>query len=447
MSDSVLIVGGGVCGIQAALDLGDKGHKVYMVEKEPSIGGRMALLDKVFPTNDCSICILAPKMITCFNHPNVEVFTCSEVIERKGKVGDFKVKVLKKARHVDEKKCTGCDACTQACVLKGKILDEWNQNFSKRAAAYIPFMQAVPRVAMIDEERCLFLTKDKCKKNCVEACQRGAIDFDMKDKTIELEAGAIIVATGLDMFDPSTVTEYGYGRFDNVIHSMEYERLINASGPTGGHLTRRSDGERPKRIAYIQCVGARDVRSGHPYCCSVCCMYATKDAMLAYMHHDDTENYIFYTDLRAFGRGFDEYIKRGADEYSIKYIRARPGEVTEDPVTKNLYVWYDDTEVGGVKSMEFDMVVLSTAFAPPPGIERLAEVLGVDMDSYKFFKAADDLLAPMDASVPGIYIAGACTRPMDVTDAVTQGGGSADRAAQAIKEFAGKPAAKAAARR
>jgi len=438
MSESVLIIGGGVCGIQAALDLGDKGHHVYLVEKEPSIGGRMALLDKVFPTNDCSICILAPKMITCFNHPNIDVLTCSEVEQVKGKSGNFHVKVRRKARYVDENKCTGCDACTRECVLAGKIPDEWNEGFSTRGASYIPFMQAVPRVAIIDPERCLLLTKGKCKSKCVDACQRGAIDFDMKDKVDTLDVGAIIAATGLTIYDPTDVTEYGYGRFDNVIHSMEYERLINASGPTGGHLQRRSDGERPKRIAYIQCVGARDVRSGHPYCCSVCCMYATKDAMLAYMHHDDTENFIFYTDLRAFGRGFDEYIKRGKDEYRIKYIRARPGEVTEDMETKNLRVWYDDTETGGVKNMEVDMVVLSVAFIPPPGIEDLAKVLGVDMDEYKFFKADDDLLAPMDTNVAGIYIAGACTRPMDVTDAVTQGGGAADRAAQSIREYARK---------
>jgi heterodisulfide reductase subunit A2 len=443
MSESVLIIGGGVCGIQAALDLGDKGIHVYMVEKEPSIGGRMALLDKVFPTNDCSICILAPKMITCFNHPNVDVLTCSEVVKLTGKAGNFKVKVKKRARYVDENKCTGCDACTQECVLAGRIPDEWNQNFGTRAASYIPFMQAVPRVAIIDPERCLRLTKGKCKSPCLDACLRGAIDFDQKDTTETLDVGAIVVATGLNIYDPTPVTEYGYGRFDNVIHSMEYERLINASGPTGGHLKRRSDDERPKRIAYIQCVGARDVRSGHPYCCSVCCMYATKDAMLAYMHHDDTENFIFYTDLRAFGRGFDEYIKRGEEEYGIKYVRARPGEITEDPQTKNLYVWYDDTESGGVKRMEVDMVVLSTAFVPPPGIRKLAEVLGVEMDSYDFFKAEDDLLAPMDSGVPGLFIAGACTRPMDVTDAVTQGGAAADRAAQAIKEFTGKAPAKA----
>ncbi len=433
----MLIIGGGVCGIQAALDLGDKGFNVWMVEKEPSIGGRMALLDKVFPTNDCSICILAPKMITCFNHPKVNVLTCSEVEHVTGSAGNFEVTIRKKARYVDEKKCTGCDACTQACVLKGKIPDEWNEGFGTRSAAYIPFMQAVPRVAIIDSEKCLYLTKKKCKKECEAACQRGAIDFDMTDEIITRKFGAIIVAIGLVMFDPSEVTEYGYGRFDNVIHSMEYERLINASGPTGGHLKRKSDGERPKRIAYIQCVGARDLRTGHPYCCSVCCMYATKDAMLAYMHHDDTENYIFYTDLRAFGRGFDEYIRRGAQEYKIKYIRSRPGEITEDPISKNLYVWYD-TPGKGVSSMEVDMVVLSTAFVPNPSAKRLAQILGVEVDEYGFFKASDDLLAPMDSTVPGIFIAGACTRPMDVTDAVTQGGAAADRAAQVLTEAAGK---------
>jgi heterodisulfide reductase subunit A len=447
MSDSVLIIGGGVCGIQAALDLGDKGRHVYLVEKEPSIGGRMALLDKVFPTNDCSICILAPKMITCFNHPNVDVLTCTEVVDVKGKVGDFKVKLRRKARRVDEDKCTGCGSCAEECVLAGRIPDEWNEGFGTRGAAYIPFMQAVPRAAIIDPDRCLFITKGKCKQKCLAACQRGAIDFGQKDTLETIDAGAIIVATGLTIYDPTEVTEYGYGRFDNVIHSMEYERLINASGPTGGHIKRRSDGERPKRIAYIQCVGARDVRSGHPYCCSVCCMYATKDAMLAYMHHDDTKNYILYTDIRAFGRGFDEYINRGRDEYGIEYIRARPGEVTEDAETKNLCVWYDDTESGEVKKLEVDMVVLSVAFVPPTESKDLASILGINIDEYKFFKAIDDMLAPMDTNVPGIYIAGACTRPMDVTDAVTQGGAAADRAAQAIKQHSGKSPAKAGAGR
>ncbi|MDD5747555.1 MAG: CoB--CoM heterodisulfide reductase iron-sulfur subunit A family protein [Actinomycetota bacterium] len=434
MSDSVLVIGGGVCGIQASLDLGDKGYDVYLVEKKPSIGGRMALLDKVFPTNDCSICILAPKMITCFNHSKIEVITYAEVEKLQGRSGNFSVRVRKHSRYIDESKCTGCGSCAEECVLSNRIPNEWDEGLGKRAAVYIPFAQAVPRAALVDPESCLLFTKGKCKSKCLTACAREAIDFKMKDEIINLNVGSIIVATGLDIFDPTPVTEYGYGRFENVIHSMEYERLINAGGPTGGNLTRRSDGERPKRIAYIQCVGARDLKSGHPYCCSVCCMYATKDAMLAYMHNGDTENFIFYTDIRAFGRGFDEYIRRGRDEYKIKYIRARPGEITEDEKTKNLYIWYDDTESGGVKKLEVEMVVLSVAFVPPKGIEKLAKTLGVESDKFGFFKARDDLLAPMDTNVPGVFIAGACTRPMDVTDAVTQGGAAADRAAHEIEE-------------
>ncbi|MDD5447611.1 MAG: CoB--CoM heterodisulfide reductase iron-sulfur subunit A family protein [Actinomycetota bacterium] len=432
MADSVLVIGGGVCGIQASLDLGDRGHHVYLVEREPSIGGRMALLDKVFPTNDCSICILAPKMITCFNHPNIEVISYAELEELTGEAGNFKAKIRKKARYVDEDKCTGCGSCCEACVLEGRIPDECNQGFSKRSAAYIPFMQAVPRVATIDPENCLYVTRGKCKRPCVDACQRGAIDLEQKDQILTLDIGVVIVATGLTIYDPTPLAEYGYGRFDNVIHSMEYERLINASGPTGGHLTRRSDSERPKRIAYIQCVGARDQRSGHPYCSSVCCMYATKDSMLAYIHDNDTENFIFYTDLRAPGKGFDEYIKRGEEEYGITYIRARPGEITQDEETKNLRVWYEDTTSGGVKDLEVDMVVLSTAFIPRQDSRDLAKKLGISTDEYGFFAASDSLTSPVDSSTKGIFVAGACTSPMDVTDSVTQGGAAAERASEVL---------------
>jgi len=443
MSDSVMVIGGGVCGIQAALDLGDKGYEVYLVENKPSIGGRMALLDKVFPTNDCSICILAPKMITCFNHPNIRVLSYSEVEKLEGKAPNFRVKVRKRSRFVEEDKCTGCGACAEECVLAGRISNEWEEGLGKRGAAYIPFAQAVPRVALIDPQNCLRLTKGKCKSKCIDACMRGAINFDLKDEILTLEVGAIVVATGLTIFDPTPVTEYGYGKFENVIHSMEYERLINAAGPTGGHLKRRSDGCEPKRIAYIQCVGARDSRSGNPYCCSVCCMYATKDAMLAYMHHNDIENFIFYTDLRAFGKGFDEYINRGKEEYKIKYIRARPGEITEVPETKNLLIWYDDTMSGEIKSLEVELVVLATAFVPPAETNTLAQTLGIETDEYGFLKARDELIAPMDTKVPGIYIAGACRRPMDVTDAVCEGGAAADRASEFIEEKSRKVPAKA----
>jgi heterodisulfide reductase subunit A len=436
----VMVIGGGVCGIQAALDLADKGFQVRMVEREPTIGGRMAILDKVFPTNDCSICILAPKMIMCYNNPNIDVMTYAEVVKVEGEAGDFKVTVLRKPRYVNEDLCTGCGDCIEACVRKDEFPNKWDANLGKRGAVYMPFLQAVPRIACVDPETCFTLRGEKCKMPCIRACQRKAMDFKMKPAEVTFDVGAIIVATGLEEYDPSEITEYGYGRHTNVVTAMEYERLINASGPTGGHVHRASDHERPKRQGFIQCVGARDLRLGNPYCCSVCCMYATKDAMLAREHYPDIENYIFYTDLRAFGKGFDEYIRRGKTDYGITYVRAKPGEVTEDPETKNLTVWYEDGESGGIRSLEVDFLVLSTAFVPWPGVENLARTLGVEVDEYGFFRAEDNLLSPLDSTRPGILIAGACQSPMDVTDSVEQGGGAANRAAEIIAQAGKSPA-------
>jgi heterodisulfide reductase subunit A len=419
--NEVMVIGGGVCGIQAALDLADKGFQVRMIEREPTIGGRMAILDKVFPTNDCSICILAPKMIMCYNNPNIDVVTWAEVQKVEGEAGDFTVTVLKKPRYVKEEECTGCGDCIEVCTLKDEFPNKWNANLGQRGAVFMPFLQAVPRVAIVDEEKCLTLTKQKCKMPCVRACKRKALDFKMKPETVKYNVGAVIVATGLDDYDPSEITEYGYGRFTNVVRAMEYERLINASGPTGGDVHRFNDHERPKRMGFIQCVGARDLRVGHPYCCSVCCMYATKDAMLAREHYPDIESFIFYTDLRAFGKGMDEYIRRGREEYGIKYIRGKPGEVTEDPETKNLFLWYEDATDGGIKSLEVDFLVLATAFIPFEGVENLAASLGIELDPYKFMKSRDPLLQPLDSTREGILIAGTCQGPMDVTDSVEQG--------------------------
>jgi heterodisulfide reductase subunit A len=438
----VMVIGGGVCGIQAALDLADKGYQVRMVEREPTIGGRMAILDKVFPTNDCSICILAPKMIMCYNNPNIDVMTYAEVVKVEGKAGDFKVTVLKKPRYVNEDLCTGCGDCIEACVRSGEFPNKWDANLGRRGAAYMPFLQAVPRIACVDAETCFTLRGEKCKMPCIRACQRKAMDFKMKPVEVTLDVGAIIVATGLVEYDPTEITEYGYGRYTNVVTAMEYERLINASGPTGGHVHRFNDHEQPRRQGFIQCVGARDLRLGNPYCCSVCCMYATKDAMLAREHYPDIENFIFYTDLRAFGKGFDEYIRRGKSDYGITYVRAKPGEVTEDPRTKNLTIWYEDGESGGIKSLEVDFLVLSTAFVPWPGVENLAATLGVQVDEYGFFKAEDNLLNPLDSTRPGILIAGTCQAPMDVTDSVEQGGGAANRAAEIIAQAGKAPARK-----
>ncbi|MGB2727528.1 MAG: CoB--CoM heterodisulfide reductase iron-sulfur subunit A family protein [Halobacteriota archaeon] len=431
----VVVIGGGVAGIQAALDLAEQDFKVYLVEKNSSIGGRMAQLDKTFPTNDCSICILAPKMLECFGHKNITVLSYSEVGEVSGEKGDFTVKVRKKPRYVDEEKCTGCSACEDACLLKDRFPNEFDMGLGKRGAAYLPFAQAVPRVAVIDEKNCLFITKGKCGKApaCKEACERDAIDFDQKEEEVELHVGAIIIATGLDAYEPYEIEEYGYGQIENVITGLQYERMINAGGPTGGHLVRLSDGKPAKRLAFILCVGSRDLKR-YPYCSSVCCMYATKSGMLAREHEEDMESFVFYTDIRAFGRGFHEYIERGMEEYGINFVRAKPGKITEN-ANKSLVIWYEDTLTGELKRMEADLVILATALMPSKGVEELATTLGVELDEYGFLKVKDSLYSPVDTTREGVFVCGFAQSPKDITDSVAQASGAAGRAGEVISSL------------
>ncbi|MEE9151723.1 MAG: CoB--CoM heterodisulfide reductase iron-sulfur subunit A family protein [Thermoplasmata archaeon] len=429
MTSDVLVIGGGIAGIQASLDLADKGLKVHLVEKKPSIGGRMAQLDKTFPTNDCSICILAPKMADFHDHENINVMTYSEVKEVRGKAGDFQVRVLKKARYVDVDKCTGCGECAPKCPKK--LPNEFDMGLGIRKAIYIPFLQAVPKKMTIDKENCIMLIKGKCG-NCKKVCRAGAINFEDKDLILELNVGAIIVAIGFDVYDPTNITEYGYGKYDNVYTAMEYERLICAAGPTQGHLKRRSDEKRPKNIAFIQCVGSRDLSRNQPYCSRVCCMHTTKEAILAKEHYPDIKSLVFYMDLRALGKGFQEYVDRAKEEYDVEYIRAKPGNIEEDPGTKNLRIWYDDTIERKLKCIEVEMVILATTLVPTKSGKELAGVLGTEIDEYGFFKNADLLFAPMDTNVEGIYIAGYCQAPMDIPEAVAQASGAAARAAETI---------------
>ncbi|HIC92076.1 MAG TPA: CoB--CoM heterodisulfide reductase iron-sulfur subunit A family protein, partial [Syntrophaceae bacterium] len=423
----VLVIGGGIAGIQASLDLADKGIHVYLVEKEPSIGGHMALLDKTFPTNDCSMCILAPKMNDCDANDNIEILSYSEVTQVKGKAGNFRVKVKRKARYVNERKCTGCGECVAKCPKK--VPNKYNSYLDMRKAIYLPFPQAVPRVMTIDAENCLYLTKGKCG-TCKKVCTAGAVDYDQKDLEEELKVGAIIVATGFEVFVPKEMAEYGYGKYENVLTAMEYERLICASGPTGGHL-KTALLEVPKSIAFIQCVGSRDLQH-NPYCCSVCCMHATKEAILAKEHYEDIEAYIFYTDLRAVGKGFQEYVNRAKEEYGIKYIRARPGKINEDKTTKKLTIWYDDTVVRKVKSLEVDLAVLCTTLKPNRESIYLGKILGIHVDEYGFFKVKDALYSPLDTNVNGIFVAGFCESPKDIPESVMQGSGAAARAAEIL---------------
>jgi len=425
----VVIIGGGVAGMQASLDLADRGLKVYLVEKSPSIGGRMAQLDKTFPTLDCSICILAPKMIECFRHPNITLLTYSEVEDVSGSAGNFTVKIVRKPRFVNETKCTGCGTCTQKCpVVKPS---EFDMLLGNRKAIYMPFPQAVPRIATIDKDNCLYFTRGVCKI-CQKLCQADAVDFEQEPEEVVLNVSAIIVATGFNLYNASLISEYGYRRYENVLTSLEFERLVSASGPTGGHITRPSDEKIPKKIAFIQCVGSRGLGRGVAYCSSACCMYATKEAILIKEHEPESEVFIFYIDLRASGKGFQDFINRAKENWGVQYIRGRPGEIVEDPRTKDLIILFEQTvsrEVGGLK---VDMVVLCPAFIPSETNRKLSEVLGVKLDEYDFFKAKDSLLAPVDTDVLGVFICGCCQGPKDIPESVVQASAAAARAAEVI---------------
>jgi len=424
---TALVIGGGIAGIQAALDLGDMGIAVHLVEKKPSIGGRMAQLDKTFPTNDCSICILSPKLADCFRHPNITLHTLSEVKGLTGHKGDFSVKLRKYARFVDEEKCVNCGDCIAKCPVK--VPDEFDLKLRKREAIYPYYLQGVPAVMTIDKENCLYLTRGVCKI-CEKFCTREAIDFEQEDIDKTLDVGAIIVATGFNPYDPSGILEYGYNRYRNVITSLEYERLICASGPTGGHLYRLSDNKPAKKLAFVQCVGSRDTKNNR-YCSAVCCMHATKEAMLAYEHDSTVKSYVFYMDLRAAGKGFQEYISRGEREYNITYVRGRVAKITEDS-DKNPIVWYEDTHNSKTMMMTTDLAVLATSLMPRSDAEELAKVLGVELDEYKFFKT--NPLSPLDTTKPGIFTCGCCREPTDIPESVAQASGAAERAAETIME-------------
>ena len=429
MPNSVLIIGGGIAGIQASLDLANRGTKVYLVEKTPSIGGRMAQLDKTFPTLDCSICILAPKMIECFRHPNINLLTYSEVKDIKGEAGNFAVTILKKPRYVDATKCTGCGTCMEKCPVK--VPNEFDMGLGNRKAIYMPFKQAVPLIATIDTEHCLYFTKGICKV-CQKVCPSSAVTYEQKPEEATVTVSSIILATGFDIFNPSTMSEYGYGRFKNVIHSMEFERIISASGPTDGHLIRPSDGKEPKNIVFVQCVGSRSQHGDFPFCSSVCCVYATKESILTKEHAPETEVYIMYIDMRAVGKGFQEFVDRAKKEHGIKYIKAHPGGIAEDTATKSLQIYYEDILTGGMKKLDADMVVLCPALVPKEDNKKIAEAIGLELDEYGFFKSRDNLTGPVDTRVPGIYICGYCQSPKDIPESVAQASGAAARAAETI---------------
>ncbi len=423
VTDVAMVVGGGVAGIQAALDLADAGHQVYLVEKQPSIGGIMAQLDKTFPTMDCSICVLGPKMMDVGRHSNITLMSYSEVEEVSGYVGSFTVRVRKKARYVDETVCNSCGRCAEVCPVV--VPDAFQQGFSSRKAIYLPFPQAVPSSYLINMDECLGNNPIRCGK-CVDVCEQDCIDLNMQDELVELNVGVIIIATGMDIYDPTALDEYGYTQFENVITTMEFERLICGGGPTEGKLVRPSDLQTPKRIGFIQCVGSRTENRGNPYCSNVCCMNTIKDSLLINEHDPDTRIYVFYIDIRAFGKGFEDLYRR-SKEAGVHYIRGLPGEVIEDPNTRNLKIRVENTTTSRVEEYELDMVVLSVGLQQSDDLKHLASVMNISQTADGFVMEAHPKLRPVDAPTPGIFYAGTVESPKDIKDSVTQAGAAVAR--------------------
>ncbi len=419
---AVLVIGAGIAGMQAALDIADKGFQVHLVERAPFIGGHMAQLDKTFPTLDCSACIITPKMVEVANHPNIQLHTCSEVTDVHGSAGNFNVKIGKKPRYVDLTHCTACGDCVDACVLKKGVSSEFDEGLTTRKAIFIPFPQAVPLKAVIDSKSCLLLSKGKCKKACVDVCKPGAIDFEQREEIIEAVVGSIIVATGFDLFDPTLKPEFGYQSYPSVLHGLELERLCSASGPTQGNIL--IEGKEPKDVVFIHCVGSRDKTVGNEYCSRVCCMSTAKQAHLLREKLPEARLTVLYMDMRAFGKGFEEFYERVQRE-GIFYRRANPSEIYRK--NGKVIVKGEDTLLGEPFEIEADLVVLAAGLTPRKENECLTSILGLKRSPDRFYAEAPGL-DPVTTDVEGIFLAGCCQSPKDIPDTVAQASGAASLA-------------------
>ncbi len=425
MEGSVLVIGGGIAGIQTSLDLTELGLKVYLVERTPSIGGRMAQLDKTFPTNDCSLCILAPKMVEVFRNPNIELMTYHEVKKVEGEPGDFTVTILKKPRYIDETKCKGCGDCATKCpkIEVGNIFD---MNLGKRKSVYIPFPQAVPPIYLIDPELCLKFTKGVCGV-CEKVCEAEAIDYEQQPQDIEIKVGAIVVATGFEMFAEELSSRWGY-HHQNVVNALEYERILCASGPFGGHVLRPSDEEEPEIIAFIQCAGSRDLHENVPYCSSVCCMYTAKEAIITKEHSEHSQCFVFRHDIRAYGKNFYEFTQRAQDEYGVKYFQTKISTIGEDPETNDLIIHYEDLKTGEFKDFRANLVVLATPLVPSKSAHELSKILNIELDHYDFYKEKSYFNKSL-SSKEGIFLCGFAQGPMDIPETVADASGVASQVA------------------
>ena len=418
-----LVIGGGIAGIQTALDIAEAGFEVDIVEKKPTIGGKMTQIDKTFPTLDCAACILTPKMVDCAQNGKIHIYAYSEVESVGGFVGNFHVKIRRKARFVDETKCTGCGACTEKCPQK-KVPNEFNLGLDTRRAIYIPFAQAVPKVATIDADYCNMLKNGKCGV-CAKVCTAGAIDYKQQDTVIEQEYGAIVAATGFDPIKLDQFDEFAYSKSPDVVSSLEFERLMNAAGPTGGTLLRPSDGAHPKTIVFVQCVGSRcdGAQKGKSYCSKICCMYTAKHAMLCREKYPDTDVYVFYIDVRTPGKLFDEFYRRAVEEYGVHYIKGMVGKVV--PEGGKLKVQASDLLDNRQLHIDADMVVLAAAIEPDKSARSIATMLTASMDTNDFFTEAHPKLRPVESPTAGVFLSGTCQGPKDIPETVAQASAAA----------------------
>ncbi|MCX8168677.1 MAG: hydrogenase iron-sulfur subunit [Candidatus Methanomethylicia archaeon] len=430
IGNRVLVIGGGIAGIQAALDLADSGCKVYLIEREPTIGGRMAQLSYTFPTDDCSLCILSPKMASVYNHPNIKLLTYSEIEEINGSVGNFHVKIKIKPRYVDMEKCVSCGICSSKCPASAS--DEFNYGLRLRRAIYVPHEMAIPYKYLIDSKSCLYFLKGICKV-CERVCPQKAVNFNDSSRELNIVVDAIIVATGYDPFDATKLKQYGYGVYKNIIMAPQLERMVMPVGPTGGKVIRLSDGKLAMKIAFIHCVGSRDEQIGRPGCSRVCCMYTIKQAMTLKRQDVTRDIHLYYIDIRAYGRGFEEYYSR-AQDLGVKFIRGKVSEVIEDPITHNVIVRAEDTLTGRFIEDEYDLVVLSIGLIPSKGTEELAKKLKLSLGPDGFLLEAHPKYRPVDTLREGIFICGCIQGPKDIADTVAQASAAAGRVLRLISQ-------------
>lgn len=419
-----LVIGGGIAGIQSALDIAEAGYEVDIVEKKPTIGGKMAQLDKTFPTLDCAACILTPKMVEAAQNEKINLYTYSEVEAVSGFVGNFKVKIRKKARHVDAEKCSGCGVCTQKCPSR-KTKNEFNLGLDNRGAIYIPFAQAIPNVPVIDTDACLHFKTGKCGL-CEKNCTAGAINFNQQDEIVEREYGAIVAATGFNPISLEKFDEFSYSQCKDVVSSLEFERIMNAAGPTKGHLERPSDHKQPHTLVFVQCVGSRDTSCrGKTYCSKICCMYTAKHAMLVREKYPDTEVHVFYIDVRTPGKNFDEFYRRAVEQYGVDYIKGMVGKVVEKD--GKLLVQGSDLLANEQIVIEADMVVLAAAIEPDKTAKGLATMLTASIDTNNFFTEAHPKLRPVESPTAGVFLSGVCQGPKDIPETVAQASAAASK--------------------